>query len=689
MSKQDFLLEIGCEELPAHAQRSLSQALQDQFKQALVDNKLRFENIKSFSTPRRLAIVIQGLETKQAPQAIERQGPALQEAYDKNGTPTLICLGFAKSCGVSVDQLTVKDTPKGKRLVCVCEKPGAETKTLLPEMVSKIITKLPISKPMRWGNRTSTFIRPVHWVVMLFGEELIPAEIFGIKTTRETLGHRFHHPKPMRISKPNEYNVLLYSQGFVIADFETRRNLIRKSILSAVDANQTVVIDDALLDEVTGLVEWPIILKGTFDKKFLLVPKEALITAMKTHQKCFPVIDANNQLLPSFILVSNIASKNPDVVIKGNERVIRARLSDAEFFYQQDQKHTLADRLLKLDHVIFQDQLGSLGDKTRRLVKLTGYIAKKIELENNVSQRAATLCKCDLVTGMVSEFPNLQGIMGYYYALHDQESDVCATAIREHYSPRFSGDELPSSIEGCCLAIADRVDTLIGILGIGKIPTGDKDPYALRRAAQGILRILIEKKINIDLLDLLTASKKLYADALTNSNIVKETFDFVMTRLKSWYLEQGIAIEIFESVIACEPTSLIDFDRRLKAVIHFQKLPEATSLAAANKRVSNILKKQDKKVFKATNSALFEFKAEHQLAKELQECSHIVDVLYKNADYEKALTELSTLKEPIDEFFNSVMIMVDDEKKKQNRLSLLSSIRTLLSKVADISLLPS
>jgi glycyl-tRNA synthetase beta chain len=689
MSKQDFLLEIGCAELPAHAQRSLSQALQDQFTQALGDNKLQFENIKSFSTPRRLAIVIQGLETKQAPQAIERQGPGLQESYDKNGTPTLICLGFAKSCGVSVDQLTVKDTPKGKRLVCVCEKPGAETKTLLPEMVSKIITKLPISKPMRWGNRTTTFIRPVHWVVMLFGEELIATEIFGLKATRETLGHRFHHPKPIRISKPSEYNLLLYSQGFVIADFETRKNLIRKSILAAVDANQKVVIDESLLDEVTGLVEWPMILKGTFDKKFLSVPKEALITAMKTHQKCFPVIDANNQLLPLFILVSNIASKNPDVVIKGNERVIRARLSDAEFFYQQDQKRTLADRLLKLDHVIFQDQLGSLGDKTRRLIKLTGYIAKKIELHNNVSQRAATLCKCDLVTDMVSEFPNLQGIMGYYYALHDQESEACATAIREHYSPRFSGDELPISLEGCCLAIADRVDTLIGVLGIGKMPTGDKDPYALRRAAQGILRILIERKINIDLLDLLTTSKKLYADALTNSNVVKETFDFVMTRLKSWYLEQGIAIEIFESVIACEPSSLTDFDRRLKAVIQFQKLPEATSLAAANKRVSNILKKQEIKVFKATNSALFEFEAEHQLAKELLERSHIVDALYKNADYEKALTELSTLKEPIDQFFNSVMIMVDDEKKKQNRLSLLSSIRTLLSKVADISLLPS
>lgn len=689
MNKQDFLLEIGCEEIPALAQRTLSLALHDQFTQVLADNKLRFDSIKCFSTPRRLAITIYGLDTQQAPQTIERQGPGLQEAYDKNGTPTLVCLGFAKSCGVSVDQLTVKETPKGKRIVCLCEKSGAETKELLPEVVSKIIAKLPISKPMRWGNRTTAFIRPVHWVVMLFGEALIETEILGIKTTRETFGHRFHHPKSIRISKPSEYNLLLYSQGFVIADFETRKNLIRKSILSAVDAQQKVVIDENLLDEVTGLVEWPIVLKGTFDKRFLSVPKEVLITAMKTHQKCFSVIDANNQLLPLFILVSNISSKNPEVVIKGNERVIRARLSDAEFFYQQDRKQSLQDRLSKLNHVVFQDQLGSLGDKTQRLIKLSTYIAKKIELENTALQRAATLCKCDLVTDMVGEFPNLQGIMGCYYALNDHESEQSAAAIREHYSPKFSGDELPVSLEGCCLAVADRVDTLVGVLGIGKMPTSDKDPYALRRAAQGILRILIEKKIDIDLLDLLKETKKLYSTLLSNQNVIKDTFDFIMTRLKSWYSEQGIAIEIFESVMACKPTSLIDFDRRLKAVLQFQKLPEATSLAAANKRVSNILKKQETTVFKATNSALFEFEAEHQLLKQLSERSQVVDVLYKNADYERALTELSTLKEPIDDFFNSVMIMVDDEQKKQNRLSLLASIRTLLSKVADISLLPS
>ncbi|MCX7126076.1 MAG: glycine--tRNA ligase subunit beta [Gammaproteobacteria bacterium] len=689
MNKQDFLLEIGCEEIPAHAQRSLSQALLDQFTQTLSDNNLLFDAIKIFSTPRRLAVIVQGLQTTQAPQKIERQGPPLQDAYDKNGTPTLVCIGFAKSCGVSIDELSVKETPKGKRLICLCEKPGQETKALLPEMIAKIISKLAMSKPMRWGNKTITFIRPVHWIVMLFGEELIPAEILGVNTTRETMGHRFHHPKPIRISKPSEYSLLLYSQGFVIADFETRRSLIRKSIIASVAKNQTVVINEDLLDEVTGLVEWPVILTGTFDKRFLLVPKEALITAMKTHQKCFPVLDNENKLLPLFVLVSNIMSKNPATVIEGNERVIRARLSDAEFFYEQDRKQPLIDRLPRLNNIVFQDQLGTLGDKTQRLVKLSSSIAKKINAELNIVKRAAELCKCDLVTGMVGEFPNLQGIMGYYYALNDKEPENTAIAISEHYSPKFAGDALPETIEGAALALADRIDTLIGILGINKLPTGDKDPFALRRAANGILRILIEKKWDIDLLSILNDAKKEYVVELPNKNAVNDAHDFIMGRLRSWYAEKNIAVEIFESVIACEPTSLIDFDRRINAVLQFQKLPEASSLAAANKRVNNILKKQENTKFKPVNAELFEFEAEHQLAKKLDERAQIVNPLYENADYEKALSELSILKEPIDLFFESVMIMVEDEKKKQNRLALLASIRTLFTKVADISLLPS
>ncbi|OGT34331.1 MAG: glycine--tRNA ligase subunit beta [Gammaproteobacteria bacterium RIFCSPHIGHO2_02_FULL_39_13] len=688
-NKQDFLLELGCEEIPARAQQNLSCALHDQFSQILSENKLTFSDIKCFSTPRRLAILITGLDTTQAPQTIERQGPSLQEAYDKSGIPTLVCLGFAKSCGVSVDQLTIKETPKGKRLACVCEKPGLQTKTLLPEIVSTVISTLPIAKPMRWGKNTATFIRPVQWIVMLFGEEVISATIFGIQTSRDTIGHRFHHPKPIRITKPSDYAMLLYSQGFVIADFESRKNTIKKAILSSVNSDQQVVLDEDLLNEVTALVEWPIILKGKFDKPFLSIPKEVLITSMKTHQRCFPVTDLSGNLQPLFVIVCNIVSKNSEMVVKGNERVICARLSDAAFFYQQDCKQTLINRLPKLEHTIFQDQLGSLGDKTQRLIKLASVIAKKMNSEINEMKRAATLCKCDLVTDMVGEFPNLQGVMGCYYALNDHESEVVAEAIREHYLPKFSGDVLPASEIGSGLALADRIDTVIGVLGIGKTPTGDKDPFALRRAAHGIVRILIEKKIEVDLSVLLTESKKLYTTALTNHAVVKEAHEFILTRLKSWYIEQGVSVEVFESVSVCQPASLIDFDHRVKAVLQFQKLPEAASLAAANKRVSNILKKLDKKEFKKTNTTLFEFPAEHELAKQLAERTKIVDALYDKTDYEKALTELSALKEPIDQFFDSVMIMVDDEKKKQNRLALLASIRTLFTKVADISLLSS
>lgn len=689
MSTQGFLLEIGCEEIPVSAQLHLSSALKDLFSRVLSENKLAFCEIKTFATPRRLAILICDLETTQAPQKTERQGPAVQDAYDQNGTPTLVCLGFAKSCGVSIDQLIVRETPKGKRLICLCEKPGAQTKELLPNIITKVISKLPLSKPMRWGNHAIHFIRPVHWVIALFGEELIHTTILGKKTTRETAGHRFHHPHTISIQNANDYPVLLYSQGFVIADFNERKNLIKKYVVSAVDANQKPLIDENLLNEVTALVEWPVVLKGTFDSQFLTIPKECLITAMQTHQKCFPVIDADNKLLPYFILVSNIVSKNAGAVIQGNERVIRARLEDAAFFYHQDCKKKLSDRLPRLDQIVFQDQLGSVGDKIKRLMKLSMWIAKKIKADSNATKRAAQLCKCDLVSDMVLEFPNLQGTMGYYYALNDHEKNTCADAINEHYFPKFSGDQLPASNAGYAIALADRIDTLVGILGMNKMPTGDKDPFALRRAAHGVFRILIEKGCVIDLLELLREAKKLYINVkLTNKNVISETYDFIMARLKAWYSEQGIAVEIFESVMARAPTSPLDFDKRLKAVLQFQTLPEANSLAAANKRVSNILKKQIKKEFKKTDVALFEFEAERILSKKLTERTKIVNALYAKANYEKALTELSSLKEPIDQFFDSVMIMVDDEKKKQNRLALLSSIRTLFTKVADISLLP-
>lgn len=686
--KKDFLLEIGCEEIPAGLQTTLEHALKSQFEKNFHDCKLDFDRIETFSTPRRLTVLVINLSATQEATRTERLGPSIQDAYDKDGTPTLICIGFAKACGVSIEKLSIKETPKGNRLMCIIEKPGNDTAEILADITNKVIAKLPMPKPMRWGNQKIQFIRPVHWVVMLFNESVIDTEILGVKTSNETRGHRFHFPKTMRLTKPQEYNATLYSHGFVIADRHARKKLIIKSIQNILEPGQEAVMPDALLEEVVGLVEWPIVLKGKFDETFLTVPKEVLITAMQTHQKCFPVIDQSGALLPYFILVSNIKSQDPAQVIAGNERVIRARLSDAAFFYAQDLKTPLRDHLSKLDGIVFHEKLGTLGEKTKRITTLALWIAKEIKSNQKNVKTAATLSKCDLVSDMVREFPNLQGVMGCYYALHDGSPQEVATAIAEQYLPKFSGDVLPETQAGLCLALADRVDTLVGVLGIEQFPTGDKDPFGLRRAANGIVRIIIEKNLDLDLEALILESKHSYQKTLANKNLIENTVEFIFARLKSWYTEKNIAIEIFDAVMARSPTSLLDFDKRLQAVLKFQQLPEAVSLASAHKRVNNILKKQTKKQNQKTNQQLFEFDAERTLYHQLQHQEKIVDALYKQSDYEKALSELSSLKIPIDQFFNDVMIMVDDEKKKQNRLALLASIHELFTKVADISRLP-
>ncbi|OGT36722.1 MAG: glycine--tRNA ligase subunit beta [Gammaproteobacteria bacterium RIFCSPHIGHO2_12_FULL_38_14] len=684
----DFLFEMGCEELPHSAQETLPDAFSSQLKTTLTEYKLRFQDIQLFSTPRRIGIIVTELQETQAPQKIERFGPSMQEAYDKNGTPTLTCLGFAKSCGVSIDALSEKETPKGKRLVYVTEKPGNATKEILPEIINKVIQKLPLVKPMRWGSHKILFSRPVRWVVMLLGSECIHTEIFGLKTQRETFGHRFHHPNPIIIPYAKAYEATLFEKGCVIADRNKRKNSIWKQVLATQNTSHHVVQDEALLVEITSLVEWPVALQGNFDRSFLSVPKECLITAMRLHQKYFSVVDAHHQLQNSFVMVANITSKNSAMVIRGNERVIRARLSDAEFFYQQDKKIKLSDRYKKLDQIIFQDKLGSLLDKTTRLMSLSQFIAKTAGISIAEIKRAAQLCKCDLMTDMVSEFPNLQGIMGYYYALNDGEKESCAVAIRDHYYPRFSGDELPKTTTGDCLSLADRIDTLVGVIGIGRLPSGDKDPFALRRAAAGVCRILVEKNFSIDLIEVIKKSKLLYQKMLTNKDVISETSDFIMGRLKSHYLDQKVPTEIFESVAVCGVTNLCDFDARLKAVMQFQRLPESSSLSAANKRVSNILKKQKQKDTKKIQVNLFDHEAEKKLFSSLTAQAKIVDSMYKEAQYEKALFALSTLKEPIDCFFDQVMIMTDDKKKRENRLSLLTKIHQLFTKVADISLLP-
>lgn len=689
MAKQDFLCEIGCAELPTKSVKLLSHFLGATLEKELLRAGLTFGKIKLFATPRRVAAIVNDLITEQSPQEIERQGPSYDKAYDKDGIPTLACIGFAKSCGVSVDELLFIESDKGKRVYCKVTQPGIATKEILPSLVNNALRQFPLSKAMRWGNYDFEFVRPVQWVVMLFGNEVISATILGKPAGRETQGHRFHAARAIRITEPKDYSTILYSEAHVIADYTERKTVIEKAINDSIASNSNAIINPDLLDEVTSLVEWPVALCGSFNPEFLKVPKEVLITSMQTHQKYFPV-EKNGELQPRFILISNIESRDPKQVIHGNERVLNARLSDAAFFYQNDLKHSLESRFERLQHIVFEKQLGTLAKRSERIALLAKNIAEKLDANAQYAEHAGRLSKCDLVSEMVTEFPDLQGTMGYYYAKNDNEPEEIAIAIKEHYYPRFSGDELPSTLVGCAVSIATRLDTLIGILGINKIPTGDKDPYALRRTAQGILRILIEKELPLDLMDLLQQTQKAYDITLPNKEIITQAFSFMMDRLKYWYLDQGVPVEVFEAVLTCQPTSPRDFDQRIKAVQKFQKLPEAGALAAANKRVSNILKKTNGTTIpNKTNEKLFEMDEERILSKQLQTHQKSLDKLYQKADYTQALTELAELKEPIDNFFEKVMVMTEDEKVRNNRLALLSLLRQLFSRVADISLLPS
>ncbi len=684
--KRDLLFEIGCEELPKDALENLSTALVERLTELLLNAHLEHLPIHSYATPRRLAFIIPDLSTEQPEQSIVRFGPNKESAFDKEGTPTMACMGFAKSCGVSIDQLEIQKTDKGERVMCRVTQKGAKTSGFIADIIQEAVKKLPISKPMRWGNHEVQFVRPVHWIILLFGNEIIPATILGKKTGNQSLGHRFHHPNPIVIPSAKEYLSTL-EKASVIVDFHTRKELIREQIEKMNSATTHVIIDDNLLREVTALVEWPVALKGKFKSEFLQVPKEVLITSMKSHQKCFPVVDAAGHLNSEFVLVSNIKSRDPSAVIKGNERVINARLSDAAFFFENDQKIPLADRLPRLDHVLFQKQLGSIGDKTRRTASLAKTIAKKIDVNPELAERAALLAKCDLVSEMVYEFPDLQGIMGHHYALHNNEDPVVALAIKEHYYPRFSGDILPSTPEGAAVALADKLDTLVGIFGINQIPTGDKDPFALRRTALGIIRILIEKELPLDVVELLALAKAGYKNTLPNENTLDQTFQFLMNRLKAWYLEGGIHANVFESVLAKNPTSPLDFHHRVMAVQQFQTLAEAEALAAANKRVSNILKKLPENFSLNIDTQLFTQDEERNLASSLNHHTKAVSEYYQDANYAKALSDLSALKEPVDLFFDKVMVMADDEKTRNNRLALLHALRNLFTQVADISLL--
>ncbi len=685
---RDFLVEIGCEELPPKSLLILAETLQSHIESGLDKADLQYGASQCFATPRRLAVLINGLVVKQPPRKIVRQGPSVAAAYDKSGTPTLACMGFARSCGVSIDQVEKVKTDKGEYLQCTVDKPGVTTAELLPEIVEKALKQLPIPKPMRWGDKDVQFVRPVKWVVMLLGGQVVPAKLFDIKAGRKTYGHRFMHPDAIELELAGDYVDQLYNQGKVIANYQQRQSVILDQINQAVAKYGKPVWDDALLSEVTALVEWPVVMMGEFKRDFLAVPAEALICSMQSHQKCFAVTDPQGNLQPYFILVSNLVSKDPKVIVKGNERVINARLSDADFFYRQDLKQPLASHTKTLERVVFQKQLGTIADKAHRVGLLAATMARKLNLDEKLAKRAASLAKCDLLTEMVGEFPSLQGTMGAYYATHDQEDPAVVDAILEQYSPKFAGDKIPASPIGACVAMADKLDSLVGIIGIKQIPTGDKDPFALRRAALGVLRVLIETPMPLDLLELIKVAHKNFKGVLTNDDAVQNSFDFCTDRLKAFYADQGVSTDVFESVAALQPTQPVDFDLRIQAVKSFQKLPEAQTLAAANKRVSNILKKQNgKSIPKALDKSLFDSDAETLLAKQLAQQTKAVEKLYGKANYTEALSELSSLKEPVDSFFDSVMIMDEDQKKRANRLAMLQQLRHLFTQVADISLL--
>lgn len=683
-AQQDLLLEIGCEELPPHAVKSLATYLAENLRAQLMNHGLMGDEIQTFAAPRRLAVCIKNIPSQLPPLTIERMGPNWDKAFDAAGKPTPAALGFAKSCGVDIAVLTQKDG----RLYSKSEKPSQRTVEILPELVRQAIHSLPIAKPMRWGTHTEGFARPVHWIVLLFGEDVVKTTLFDQTTSNQTRGHRYHHPDALTIHSPQKYAEILREPGKVIADFSERLQKIKQAIMDVVPAGQTVNIEEDLLNEVTALVEWPVALVGQFNAEFLTVPQEALITSMQVNQKYFPVLNQQGKLQPKFILISNIAGKNPAVIVHGNERVLNARLSDAAFFFKNDCAQTLQSRLPHLEHVTFQKQLGSLAHKTERMVKLSADIISDLGEDPQIAKQAAQLSKCDLLTEMVGEFPTLQGVMGYYYAKNDGLSESCALAIKEHYYPRFANDALPSNQVSCAVALADKLDTLIGIFGINQAPTGDKDPFALRRAANGILAILTGKQLPLDLMKLLEQAKQAYAIHLPNHAVVAQAFEFVMNRFKSICLEKGFTHEEFEAVAACRPTQPTDFISRLQAVKEFQKLPEAAALAAANKRVSNILKKQaEAHLPERIDPNLFEHPAERVLADKLNAQTKTVQQLYAQADYAKALSQLAALKEPIDSFFDKVMVMTEDTAKRNNRLALLTSLHRLFTQIADISYL--
>lgn len=686
MLEQDLLIEIGTEELPPKALLALSGAFLDSMASQLKKAGLAFGGIVPYATPRRLALLVQGLAARQPDQNIVKTGPAVQAAFAADGTPTKAAEGFARSCGVSVAQLQQRQEGNVLKLAYESIQPGAATAELVPGFVKQALDQLPVPKRMRWGSSRNEFVRPVHWIVLLFGKSVIDAEILGVRTGNRTRGHRFMHPDELLLETPADYEERLRNPGRVIASFAERRAEVRRQVeAEGARHNALAIIDDNLLDEVTALVEWPVALTGSFDKGFLGVPKEALISSMKEHQKCFHLLNKEGGILPNFITLSNLVSRDPAKVIAGNEKVIRPRLADAAFFYNQDRKHRLEDRIAKLKTVVFQQELGTVYDKSQRVARLAAFIAEQLGTNVGYARRAADIGKCDLMTSMVYEFAELQGIMGYYYAMQDGEPEEVARALNEQYMPRFAGDALPETSTGMVLALAERLDTITGLFGIGQPPTGSKDPFALRRAALGILRIIIEKQLPLDLAPCVAHAIAGFGTLPKATNLEASVQDFIFERLRAWYADLGISADIFQAVAAIRPTRPLDFDARIKAVNHFISLPQAQALAAANKRVSNILAKSETATLPSFRADLAQEPAEQALAGQLAALVAQVTPELRLGNYTAALSAMAALQGPVDGFFDTVMVNVEDAGLRNNRLALLHQLRALFLQVADIS----
>lgn len=686
MKKADLLFELGTEELPPKALKKLSIALEENIKSNLEANDLDFETVERYASPRRLAVIVKNLAESQPDKNIERLGPAVAAAYDENGNPKPAADGFAKSCGVEVDQLQKINTDKGERLGFTVAQKGKPVSELIESIINGALKKLPIPKAMRWADRQEQFIRPVHWALLIHGADVLDATIVGTKTSNKTFGHRFMAPESFEVNKADEYVSKLLNAK-VDVDYQHRKETVKQQVeAEAEKIGGTAQISEDLLDEVASLVEWPAALTGKFDDEFLEVPSECLISSMAEHQKYFHVLDKGGKLLPNFITVANIESSNPNSIISGNEKVIRPRLADAKFFFETDKKVSLESHQKHLHKVVFQKDLGSVQDKAERVAKIAKAIAPQVGAEPEQAERAGLLSKCDLATNMVGEFDKLQGVMGTYYAHHDGENENVAIAMTEQYLPKFSGDKLAQNPVGQAVAIADRIDTLVGIFGIGQIPKGSKDPFALRRSAIGLIRTLVENGLAIDLKDLIRLAAQNFENELSNKAVEESVFEFVLERFKAWYLESGLDANTINAVLALKPSTPLDFDARVKAVQFFQALPEAESLSAANKRVKNILAKADINVPNGVDESLLVETEEKVLAKT------IFDAELKQSDlsgYQDKLEHLASLREDVDAFFDKVMVNAEDEKIKANRLAMLKKLQNLFGSVADISLLQS